>query len=266
MLTDLPAHLAPVLRSLWALGLPADPARPPAQAARAPAVDPSTRLPGLGAQRAADLLRRGDLFTRGHSIGVRQQSDTTCGPNALAMFRVLTDEGVLARALACRDAGAWGGLEHRLQRTMNRGRGTLPWPVRWGTLPWSLAHHLALLTEGRRWVVLRARPLSAAHVEGVLAVAGRWCRAGLPVPLYVGNDRLPRHVVLLLALDDDTVTVYDPALGAVRSLATGQVARGTAPVAGWRRVWCVLVPEPPAPPVRWCRVRRAVPPPGRRGP
>ena len=194
--------------------------------------------------RSAGLVHRCEEFVRGHRSVLRQQSGTTCGPNALAMFRVLTDPAFLPRALTTRDTGGWGALEGRLQAAMNSGAGTPPWPTAWGTLPWALAHHLRTLPPpGLEWRVRRADPHAPGQVRHLLDAAGGWCTAGLPVPVYVGNDRLPRHVVLLLSVTPETLTLYDPALGALSRAPTGELIDGRRPVAGWRRVWCVLVPS-----------------------
>lgn len=197
--------------------------------------------PATGPDLSEDLVRRCEEFTRGRRELVRQQTGTTCGPNTLAMFRALTDPAYLPRAVHQRDVGRWGCLERRLQQTMSRGAGTVPWPTAWGTLPWALARQLQLLTGGR-WTVRRADPLAAGRVQDLLVAGGRWCRAGLPLPLYVGNDRLPRHVVLLLAVDPRQTLLYDPALGGVCRPVTADLVAGRAPVAGWRRVWCLLTP------------------------
>ena len=70
---------------------------------------------------------------------------------------------------------------------------------------------------------------------------------GLAVPLYVGDDALPRHVVLVVgagrAGDVGALRVYDPARGATGWVAETAFRDGRLAVGGWERLWAAVVPS-----------------------
>ncbi|HSX68303.1 hypothetical protein, partial [Nocardioides sp.] len=72
--------------------------------------------------------------------------------------------------------------------------------------------------------------------------------AGFPVALYVGNDRLPRHVVLLVAATEGTrpdtlPTAYEPASGELVGFTQQQFVDGTLDLGGWSRPWFLVSPR-----------------------
>lgn len=227
---DLPAVLAPAVRAVWRGG-----AHLGARRSLGPALadEPVTAL----GERCRDLCR-----TRPGAM--RQYSPTTCGTNALAMFRVLTDPDFAAQVPSGPELPRWwSDLEQRLQTATNSARHGLPWPAAFGTLPWSLAVQLTALAR-RRFTVRRVDPLDPATTRAAVLAADLSCRAGLPVALYVGNDRLPRHVTLLLAVHPgaDRVEVYDPGVGAVVEVPLSRLGDGEPRISGWGRVWCLVTP------------------------
>lgn len=118
------------------------------------------------------------------------------------------------------------------------GRWQVPWPRMIGTAPWAIAHHLSVVT-GRphhtRLVVNRDTAF-----EQILTAATN----GSPVPLYVGNRWLPRHVVLVTGYrPKDALRCYDPARGAVVTVTREAFVSGRLALARWNRPWFTILPR-----------------------
>lgn len=124
-----------------------------------------------------------------------------------------------------------------------RGGRQLPWPGALGTPPWALAHHLEV-SSGLRHDVLWARTTRVR----AFARATRALAAGHPVGLYLGNARLPRHVVLALppAYGPSSPTrwaVYEPAYGVTRTIGAAEFTSGRIADCAWPVPWFVVVPR-----------------------
>jgi hypothetical protein len=64
------------------------------------------------------------------------------------------------------------------------------------------------------------------------------------VPVYVGNRRLPRHVVLVTGVvRDDALRCYDPARGAVVTVTRRQFEAARLAMSGWDRPWFTVTPR-----------------------
>jgi hypothetical protein len=119
------------------------------------------------------------------------------------------------------------------------GRWQVPWPRQIGTPPWAIAHHLSTVT-GRPHHTRLVRNRSTAFEEILTAATN-----GSPVPLYVGNRWLPRHVVLVTGfeLEDDALRCYDPARGAVVNVASEAFESGWLELSRWDRPWFTVLPR-----------------------
>ena len=119
------------------------------------------------------------------------------------------------------------------------GRWQLPWPRLIGTPPWAIAHHLSAVT-GRPHHTRRVVNRSTAFEEILTAATN-----GSPVPLYVGNRWLPRHVVLVTGfeLENDALRCYDPARGAVVNVASEAFVSGWLELGRWDRSWFTILPR-----------------------
>jgi len=232
------APLGAVTAALWRLGRP--------RAVPSPAA-PAGVSAGL-ARRLDDVLRgRGDAF--------RQQSPTTCGSSTIAMFRVLTDRpfaDALLDGASGEVAQRWAVLERSVQSSTNRavrpgavGGLRLPWPTALGTPPWGLCDALDDLGRDRsmRFRVLRVDGGDPADVEQALGRLRATVARGIPVPLYVGNGLLPRHVVLAVAAGPSWVDLYDPGTGRKHRVERAALCEGRARISGWDRLWVVVVPR-----------------------
>lgn len=185
-------------------------------------------------------MRRDEVFDR----ALRQPDPRSCGAATLVVARMLRDPSYAetARAHFARECLAM----HKRVTSLSdvRGRLQVPWPRAWGTPPWALAHQLAWTTGvGYRTRRIRHERRVALLAEALAAVA-----RGLPVGLYVGNDRLPRHVVLLVAATEGTrpdtlPTAYEPASGELVGFTQQQFVDGTLDLGGWSRPWFLVSPR-----------------------
>lgn len=169
-----------------------------------------------------------------------QQPDArSCGAAALVVARMLRDPSYAgtARPHFARECLAM----HRRVTSLSdvRGRLQVPWPRALGTPPWALAHQLAWTTG----VGYRTRRVQPEHRVSLLAEALAAVAHDLPVALYVGNDRLPRHVVLLVAADDTRPAAYEPASGELVRFTPQQFVDATLDLGGWRRPWFLVSPR-----------------------
>lgn len=204
---------------------------------------------------SAGLARRLDEVLRGRGDAFCQQSPTTCGSSSIAMFRVLTDRGFADALLdGPRDevAQRWAVLERSVQASTNRAArsGTggglrLPWPIALGTPPWGLRDALDDLGRARsvRFRVLRVDGADPVDVEQALGRLRATVAHGIPVPLYVGNGLLPRHVVLAVAAGPSWIDLYDPGTGRRQRVERVALCEQRARISGWDRLWAVIVPR-----------------------
>lgn len=206
---------------------------------------------------------------------VRQVDATTCGAAVAALVLMVGDPFVamwvaagarrgvepheapratLAQAAApgtdLRTIEArWAALQRVLHtRATARGLGLAPWPRAWGTPPWRIDN--VIRYAGLRWrgaLIDDARP---DEMAGFLTYARAALADGIPVPLYVGGDSrrgvatvMPRHVVLLTAVDGDIVRVYEPSRGEVGAWDPAAVGEPHAAFGGWNRVMWAILPR-----------------------
>lgn len=132
----------------------------------------------------------------------RQPDARTCGPSCVVVARHL-DDGV---------PDPWPGFAAEVRAThrqLNRW-----WPRALGTTPWAVGRALGgRVRRYRRAQVLAALPR--------------------PVPVYLGNRWLPRHVVLVLGEHRGEPLAYDPARGVLAPLSTSR----------WQQPWFAVLPD-----------------------
>lgn len=191
-------------------------------------------------------LRRVTSVTAGRGDAFRQRSGTTCGSSTLAMFRVLTDPPYAEQLLGSSGgelAAQWAALERALHERTNRG-GRWPWPKALGTPPWGLRDALDELgrDRGLRFTIVRVDGRSPQQVSSAVDRAAGALACGIPVPLYVGDAVLPRHVVLVTAAGPGWVQVYDPAIGQARRVRRQALTQSQAAISDWDVLWAALLP------------------------
>jgi len=175
------------------------------------------------------------------------------------MFRVLTDGAfadVLLDGTSDEVSQRWAVLERTIQASTNRALPAspgalagsawrLPWPVALGTPPWGLRAVLDDLgrERGVRFRVLRVDGADPADVEQALGRVRAAVARGIPVPLYVGNRLLPRHVVLAVAAGPSWTDVYDPATGGRHRVERAALVDARARISGWDQLWAAVLPR-----------------------
>lgn len=199
---------------------------------------------------------------RGGDSAPVQQSPTTCGAACLTVARMLVDprfahwilvgEGpfpALPRlATVAERFAAYERVVHRRTNSLSAGgdRLNLPWPRMLGTPPWGAKRELefgaarrgtAYDVEVLRWE--RRRSLGECFERLLVVVAD-----GEPAVLYVGEPRLPRHVVLILPDEGDrNLEVYDPGSGQVTALTREAFVGRCLNLSGWSVPWFAVQPS-----------------------
>ena len=185
-----------------------------------------------------------------------QGGETTCGPAALTVARMLADpvvaQWIITGASAANAFGDLSGdspsarftayerlVHRRVTRAAAPGGGwQLPWPRALGTPPWAVCRELETIAGGRRvryrWVVIRGR--SRTRQQEVLPHWARHLTPGQPGVLYVGHSWLPRHIVLAVPTDGGTV-IYNPATGGVTLLDLTDGSVSWMAGSGWPIAW-----------------------------
>ena len=165
--------------------------------------------------------------------GLRQPDQRSCGAAVLVAAQMLHDPAYAAGMTDDRFADECRAMHRRTTSPVDvRGRMQLPWPRALGTPPWAVAAQLDGTTGVRRRTV-PMRWNRAAVVERIRGAAH-------PVPLYVGNRWLPRHVVLVLDAD---LTTYEPSSGRRVTVSADELVTGTLRLAGWSTPWLAVLPS-----------------------
>ena len=167
-------------------------------------------------QQARALLASGPL---------RQPDRRSCGAATLVFAEMLRNPAYAARA---RRSFADESLAMHARVTGAAdvaGRLQLPWPRALGTPPWAIARHLTA-----RWGASYATRIVWHHGRLDLPVNDR------PAVLFVGSRWLPRHVVLVVAADGDTLKCYEPSSGRTVNLPALVSTPGLR-IAGWSHPW-----------------------------
>lgn len=194
------------------------------------------RAPGFLA--GARIGRRGAGLSAGTRAGQRERvADDGAGAGAAASASAATDRRLAAVQVAVR------------RRT---NRWTF-WPgALFGSAPWGYAREVRRVTGRPVEAVYSVwGPLGADRLDVVDRAVAAVDR-GAQVPFLVGPSarqarlRLPRHYVLLVARDEDTLRFYEPSSGEVRrvppaAVRSGDVGGNTV-FGGWSAVYGAFVP------------------------
>ena len=121
----------------------------------------------------------------------------------------------------------------------------LPWPRVLGTAPWAVAREMSALSAPGLPAVDYDTRLVRGNRARIVARMSQACAAGRPVPFYVGNRWLPRHVVLAIAASPDGLRVYNPASGRITTMHTSDFVASTLTFGRWHKPWFVVLPNLP---------------------
>jgi hypothetical protein len=182
---------------------------------------------------------------------MEQPDPTSCGPASIVVAQMMSDPAYAefmmtgtnpdtGRAqpgtLAERFTGDTLAMHTKVTGLVDaKGRAQLPWPKSLGTPPWAIASQMSAVTG----TTYCAKALNPFNRRGGISKIRRATDDGHAVPLYVGNTRLPRHVVLVL---DSDLHVYEPAIGRRVQITEDDFAGSRLDLGGWKRPWIVVVP------------------------
>lgn len=182
--------------------------------------------------------------------GLAQPDQRSCGAASLVAAQMLLDPAYAEQVGTGPDASRFARetlAAHRRVTGLLDAHGGLqiPWPRALGTPPWAVARQMSALrgpglpaVDHDTHLVLRDR---AAMVSRMAAA----CSSGRPVPFYVGDRWLPRHVVLAVGDARHGLRVYNPARGALTLMRTSDFVAGTLRFGRWHEPWFVVLPDLP---------------------
>jgi hypothetical protein len=172
--------------------------------------------------------------------GLSQPDQRSCGPSSLIAAHILVDPAYAATQNPHAFATSVLALHRELTAPSFGGRAQLPWPRALGTPPWAVARAMSSYT-GLRY---RTRLARFGGRAGLMSRMQAAVTAGHPVPLYVGDRWLPRHVVLAVEPADEGVLVYNPAHGTVGDMLASDFGAGKLTTFGkWAKPWFAVLPD-----------------------
>jgi hypothetical protein len=171
------------------------------------------------------------------AMRLTQCDAVSCGPTVAVVARTLLDLGY-RRKLGCGDEDAVGAAgrtwfaaeQRRIHSTVNR-----MWPRRLGMTPIGVARAISGHGVRYRWRLWWGRRDGLADV--LAALDGRW-----PVAMLVGNV-IPRHWVLLVEREGDSVRCYEPSSGRLRPLELASIRSARLTDVGFSRPFAFVLPR-----------------------
>ena len=211
------------------------------------------------------------------SVNLQQQSDTTCGSASLVVARMLDDPVYALRILTGYDAvtgemvpsPSYDDLppyhrapevesaEHLAMRQRfheaeldakartndgsdGNGGWSLPWVDALGTSPWGAAEELNGAAGGDGYSVSLIDSDSAADRQQAYDALERAGMEGQPSVVYVGDATTPRHVVLVVGVEDGSLVFYEPGNGGRVVVTEEEFVSGGFNLGGWGTPWAVV--------------------------
>jgi hypothetical protein len=269
------AHLSPADQAAVRHAL--DAARGPEEkawimAAVASGMDGSTLdnyVTHLGGMTPAQIAALDPTLFRDGKAG--QPDDTTCGSSSLVMSRMMNDPAYALWMVTGYDpttgqqtgdasehdqdqrfSQAATAMHDKTNAWWQNGQPQVWWPEQWGTTPGAVVNemnHGQSGVPGTAYDMQYVDPADRGATYDRIAAASE---NGHTVPMFVGNDSAPRHVVLVTGSTGDHLTVYDPyagtdaggdPVGRTVTISRADWAAGNFSVAGWDEPWGAVVPE-----------------------
>jgi hypothetical protein len=187
-----------------------------------------------------------------------QPDQTTCGSSSLVMAKMINTPDYGSTILQPGNDGAVDpdAVKQRFDQAVlamhvvtggwkdSAGNWQLPWPTQLGTAPWAVARQMAATggsgVTGTGYQSHLVNPLDpgASYVAITTAVDAGQC-----VPLFIGNDLMARHVVLVTGhTDDGGLSIYDPSCGLWVTASRDGYVGNNLDIAGWGQPWFTILP------------------------
>lgn len=208
--------------------------------------DLTTFAERIGEESSADLTRL--LDPTAHQLV--QQSGTTCGSASLVMAHMLNDpvyalsvldpEETINERLKAEEET----VHARTNDWTNESGLTMPWPTRLGTMPWGAAEEMngAAGVDGTGYGATMVDSDSADDRQEAYDALNRAVADGRSAPVFVGNETLPRHVVLCIGRTDTGLQFYEPGCGGIVEVSEEDFVNGDVNLGGWDRPWAIVTP------------------------
>ena len=165
--------------------------------------------------------------------GLRQRDSTTCGPSVAVVAGALVDPDYHS-AMTGSPRSWFDDEQLRIHTEVNR-----VWPRMLGTTPMGIARALTTRTEIRgvryRWRPFRGR---RDRLTDVL----HHVKAGWPVAMLVGRF-IPRHWVLIVGVNGETLQCYEPSSGDVRPAHVDALRHSRLTGLGYPRPFAFVLPS-----------------------
>lgn len=165
---------------------------------------------------------------------LKQRDGVSCGPAVAVVAGALLDAGY---GVNLGDTAWFDGEQGRVHAAANR-----IWPRALGTTPWGVAKTVSR-HSARHHVKYGWRLL---HRRDALADLERAVRAHWPVAMLIGSDlpwALPRHWVLIVDADGDTLCCYEPSSGEVLPVSKAAVRGARLTALGFPRAFAFVLPR-----------------------
>ncbi|TPG29766.1 hypothetical protein [Mycolicibacterium hodleri] len=159
-------------------------------------------------------------------LRLQQRDGVSCGPAVAVVAGALLNPGYGA---AVTDATWFGGEQGRVHAAANR-----IWPRALGTTPWGMAKAISAHGTRYRWRLCRR---GDSLVDVTRAVTSH-----RPVAMLIGNA-IPRHWVLIVAVDGDTLQCYEPSSGAVLPVSPADIRGAGLTPLGFPRAFAFVLPR-----------------------
>ena len=163
---------------------------------------------------------------------LRQRDGVTCGPSVAVMAGALLNAEYGALLFSGQDGAAqqWFDAEQgRVHRAVN-----VVWPRALGTTPAGMARAF----NARSTVRYRWRPARRRDPLGVVCAV---VEQGWPVAMLVGAA-IPRHWVLLTAVNGSTLRCYEPSSGRLVEVPADDIRYGRLKGLGFPRPFAFVLP------------------------